>query len=56
MADNSGGIGMGLIVGILLVALIGVGILFATDTIDLKGGKDVDVNIELPKAPATGEK
>lgn len=56
MADYGGGVGTGLIVGILLVALIGVGILFATGTIDLNGSKDVDVNIELPKAPATGEK
>jgi hypothetical protein len=53
MADNSGaGVGMGLIAGILLVALLGVGLLFATGKLNLNGGKDVNVNVELPKAPS----
>ena len=52
MADNGSGVGTGLIAGILLVVVVGLGILFATGNLDLGGKKDVDVNIELPKAPA----
>jgi hypothetical protein len=46
-----------LIAGILLVALIVIGIVFFFGR-DFKGIKDVNVNVELPKAqtPATGEK
>ena len=52
MADNNGsGVGLGLIAGILLVALLGVGFLFATGKINLNGGKDVNVKIEAPKIP-----
>ena len=50
MADNGSGVGIGLIAGILLVVVLGLGILFASGNLDM-GGKDVDVNIELPKAP-----
>lgn len=57
MADNSGGagVGMGLIAGILLVALLVVGLIYMNGGINLKGGKDVNVNIEAPKVP-TGQK
>jgi hypothetical protein len=51
MADNGSGVGMGLIAGILLVVVVIGGILFATGKLNLDGGKDVDVNVELPKAP-----
>ena len=52
MADNNGaGVGMGLIAGLLLLMLLAVGFLFATGRINLDGGKDVNVNVELPKAP-----
>ena len=52
MADNNGsGVGLGLIAGILLIALLGVGFLFATGKINLDGGKDVNVKIEAPKVP-----
>jgi len=52
MADNGSGVGTGLIAGILLILVLGLGIiLFATGNIDLRGGRDVDVNVELPKAP-----
>ena len=52
MADNSGaGAGLGLIAGILLIALLGVGFLFATGKINLDGSKDVNVKIEAPKLP-----
>ena len=44
---------MGLIAGILLVALLGVGFLFATGKINLNGGKDVNVKIEAPKLPTS---
>jgi hypothetical protein len=55
MADNNGaGVGMGLIAGLLLLMLLGVGFLFATGRINLDGGKDVNVNVELPKAPPMG--
>jgi hypothetical protein len=50
MADNGSGVGTGLIAGILLVVVIAVGIIFATGGLDLKGGKDVNVNVDLPKA------
>ena len=54
MADNGSGVGIGLIAGILLVVVIGLGILFATGNLDMGGkDRDVDVNIELPKAPTT---
>jgi hypothetical protein len=47
MADNSGGIGlMGVVVGALIVAVVGEGILFATGTI---GSKSTTVKLELPK-------
>ena len=56
MAENSGtGVGMGLIDGILLVALFAVGLIYMNGGLNLKGGKDVNVNIEAPKVP-TGEK
>ena len=52
MADNNGaGVGTGLIAGLLLLMLLGVGFLFATGRINLDGGNDVNVNVELPKAP-----
>jgi hypothetical protein len=50
MADNGSGMGTGLIAGILLVVVIAVGIILATGGLDF-GKKDVDVNVELPKAP-----
>ena len=57
MADNGGTAGLGMIVGILLVVLIGVGLFVATDGFNFKGGKDVNVNIDMPKVdtPATGD-
>lgn len=52
MADNGSGVGTGLIAGILLViVIVAVGALFATGKINLDGGKDVNVNVEMPKAP-----
>ena len=51
MADNGSGVGTGLIAGILLVVVIVIGILFATGGLNFGGKKDVDVDIELPKAP-----
>jgi hypothetical protein len=53
MADNGNGVATGLIAGILVVA-IGVAILFAAGGLNLDGKKEVNVNIDLPKAPATG--
>ena len=54
MADNNGsGVGLGLIAGILLIALLGVGFLFATGKINLNGSKDVNVKIEAPKLPTS---
>ena len=58
MADNNGGsTSLGLIAGILLVVLIGVGIIVATNGFNFKGSKDVNVNIDVPKVdmPATGD-
>ena len=56
MADNDGsGVGLGLIAGILLIALLGVGFLFATGKINLDGSKDVNVKIEAPKVPVPSE-
>ena len=50
MADNNGGsMSLGLIAGILLVVLIGVGIIVATNGFNFKGNKDVNVNIDVPK-------
>jgi|EndMetStandDraft_4_1072995.scaffolds.fasta_scaffold53729_2 hypothetical protein len=47
MAENSGGIGvMGVIVGALIVAAVGTGVLFATGTI---GSNTSTVKVELPK-------
>jgi hypothetical protein len=47
MAENSGGIGvMGVVVGALIVAVVGTGVLFATGTI---GSKTSTVKVELPK-------
>jgi hypothetical protein len=51
MADNGSGVGTGMIAGILLVVVIIAGILFATGGLDFGSRKDVDVNVELPKAP-----
>ena len=51
MADNGSGVGTGLIAGILLVVVIGIGILLATGGLNFDGKRDVDVNVELPKAP-----
>jgi hypothetical protein len=49
MADNNGGsTSIGLIAGILLVVLIGVGIIVATNGFNFKGSKDVNVNIDVP--------
>jgi hypothetical protein len=49
MADNSGGIGlMGVLVGALLVAVIGVGALFATG--NLGNSNTSTLKIEVPKA------
>jgi hypothetical protein len=53
MADNGSGMATGLIAGILVVA-IGVAILFAAGALDLDGKKDVNLNVELPKAPTGG--
>jgi hypothetical protein len=50
MADNGSGVGTGLIAGILLVVVIAVGIVFATGGLDFKDGKDVNVNVDVPKA------
>jgi hypothetical protein len=47
---NGGGVSVGLIVGILLIAVLAVAMIAA-----YLGGKDANVNVELPKAPATGE-
>jgi hypothetical protein len=47
MADDNAGIGvMGVLVGALIVAVVGGGILFATGTI---GSKSSKVTLELPK-------
>lgn len=52
MADNGSGVGTGLIAGILIVVLIvAAGILFASGKINFDGGKDVNVQVEVPKAP-----
>jgi hypothetical protein len=52
MADNASGVGTGLIAGILVAVVIGVGLLLvATGGFDFDGKKDVNVNVELPKAP-----
>ena len=50
MTDNGSSVGIVLIAGILIVVVVGLG-LFATGNLDM-GGKDVDVNVELPIAPA----
>ncbi len=48
MADNSGGVGMlGVLVGALLVAVIGAGVLYATG--NLGNSKTSTIKIELPK-------
>lgn len=54
MANNGSGVGTGLIAGILLVVVIGIGLLFVTGGLDF-GKKNVDVNVELPKAPSPGD-
>ncbi len=47
MADNSGGIGIaGVLIGALLVALIGGGLLYATGNL---GNNTTTVKVELPK-------
>ena len=51
MADNGSGVGTGLIAGILLVVVIAIGILFASGGLNFGDKKDVNVNVELPKAP-----
>jgi preprotein translocase subunit SecF len=55
MADNASGVGMGLIVVILLVGLAIVGFIALNGGINLKGGKDVNVNVEAPKIPTAPE-
>jgi len=45
----------GLIAGILLVVVIIAGIIFVNGGFNFKGSKDVNLNVELPKAPATGK-
>jgi ABC-type transporter Mla subunit MlaD len=56
MADNNGaGVGTGLIAGILLVALLAVGLIYFNGGFNLKGGKDVNVNIEAPKSGGDGK-
>jgi hypothetical protein len=51
MADNGSGVGTGLIAGILLVVVIAVGILFVSGGFNFRDGKDVNVNVDMPKAP-----
>jgi hypothetical protein len=52
MADNGSGVGTGMIAGILVaIVAIAVVFLFASGTLNLGGKKDVDINVELPKAP-----
>ena len=51
MADNSAGIGlMGVLIGALIVAVIGGGLLFATGNL---GQNTSTVKIELPKISGT---
>jgi hypothetical protein len=52
MADNGSGVSIGLIVGILLLLVIGVAGLAATGWFDFGGGRDVNVNIDMPNTPA----
>ena len=52
MADNESGVGTGMMAGILIAVLIAVGlIIVAYGGIDLGSKKDVNVNVEMPKAP-----
>ena len=52
MADNASGVGTGMIAGILVVLVaIVVVFLFASGNLNFGGKKDVDINVELPKAP-----
>jgi len=49
MADNSGGMGvLGVLVGALIVAVVGIGILFATGTLGNKSNTST-LKVELPK-------
>ncbi len=50
MANNGGSaVGTGLIAGILLAALVVIGIIFAFGGFNFVGDKDVNVDIDAPK-------
>jgi hypothetical protein len=46
--SNEGGMGAGLILGVILVALVVFGVLFYSGALNF-GKRTVDVNIEAPK-------
>ena len=53
--QSDGGVGTGLIAGILVAAILAIGLILYANGFDFKGSKDVNVNVELPKAaPAPG--
>jgi hypothetical protein len=49
--SNDGGVGAGLVMGVILVALVVFGILFYSGALNF-GKRSVDVNIEAPKMDA----
>ena len=49
--SNDGGVGVGLVVGVILVAMVVFGILFYSGALNF-GKRSVDVNIEVPKKDA----
>jgi hypothetical protein len=47
---DSGGVGTGLIAGILIAALLAIGVIFFAGGLD--GDKDINVNLETPELDA----
>ena len=56
--QSDGGASMGLIAGVLIAALLAIGLIFFTGGLDFEGSKDLNVNVEPPKidTPDTGGK